>query len=46
MRVVHELRRLAAQPHAKGALSKMKTETGIFSLYFASERLLRDVVKV
>ena len=40
MAEVEHLRRLGAT-----AAKKYSTETGIFSTYFASEHLLRDVVK-
>ena len=45
MRVVHELRQLSAQPRSKTQLKARMSEEGIFSLFFASEYLLRDVVK-
>ena len=43
--IVREHRALAAQPGTMTRLKKPFTETGVFSLHFASEHLLRDVVK-
>ena len=45
MDVVKELRALQAKPRTLTAQRGMSTETGIFSAHFASERLLRDVVR-
>ena len=45
METVHELRALAAKDRTKTAMKTLGTETGIFSPYFASDGLLRDVVK-
>ena len=45
MAVVAELRRLETSGATKTAMKNMRTENGIFSAHFASEHLLRDVVK-
>jgi hypothetical protein len=45
MELVRELRALALLPRSKTALQNRMTQEGIFSLHFASEYLLRDVVK-
>ena len=45
METVAELRALAAQPRTKSAMANMSTDTGIFSTHFASEHILRDVVR-
>ena len=45
METVAELRVLAAQDRTKTAMANLGTQTGVFSPHFASEHLLRDVVK-
>ena len=45
MEIVRELREVAKMPRSKTRLQEMMTETGIFSLFFASEYLLKDLVK-
>ena len=45
MQTVSELRRLSQQDRTKTAMKTLATETGVFSAHFASEHLLRDIVK-
>ena len=44
METVRELRALSACPRSKTALEKAMTEKGIFSLHFASESCLQNIV--
>ena len=45
METVSELRRLSQLDRTKTAIKALGTETGVFSAHFASEHLLRDIVK-
>ena len=45
MAAVSELRALSARPRSATACKKFSMDNGIFSTYFASESILRDVVK-
>ena len=45
MQTVSELRRLSQSDRTKTAMKTLATETGVFSAHFASEHLLRDIVK-
>ena len=45
METVQELRQLSMHDRTKTAMRTLSTETGVFSAHFASEGLLRDVVK-